>query len=74
VCLSPEAAIFSRNTKTKKSSVGQFYTLIQQDHSEAFAQIDLKISVKRGKGSLLKSNSVNVPSVKRNFEKGGKEP
>lgn len=52
-CLSPKAAIFSRNTSTKKSSVGEFYTFIQQVHSESFAQIALKISVKRGKAMVL---------------------
>lgn len=74
VCLSPKAAIFSRNTNTKKSSVGQFYTFIQQGHSEASAQIALKISVKRGKGWSLKSNSVDVPYGKANSEHGGKKP
>lgn len=74
-CVSlPKQLFFSRNANTKKTSVGQFYTLIQQVHSEAFAQIALKISVKRGKGWSLKSNSVDVPSGKENFEKGRKEP
>lgn len=36
-CLSPKAAIFSTNTNTKKSSVGQFYTFMQQLHGEVFA-------------------------------------
>lgn len=64
---------FYRNSNTKKSSVGQFYTLVQKVHSEVFAQIALKISVKRAKGWSLKSHSADVPSGKWNFETGGKE-
>lgn len=41
--------------------------------TEVFAQIALKISVKRAKGWSLKSHSADVPSGKRNFETGGKE-